>query len=411
MAERTALIDSLKQGHADALERARDYSRQMDDRIAAGTLVPLGGDRYRVNDPSSWDNGEVWTYRRVAPNVPALILPEHGLDETTGKVALYTRVPRWHSLGNVIPEGLTDPDEILEAGGIGFQVIQRKARFLLDGDMDAADDGWDIAAGVVPGMFVNLRDDTMAPLGIVGSRYVPFQNRQAYGFLQELVGDFGVICESAGATHNGAHVFMSVKLPESMRIDKDGIDDEIVMYVVIVNTHDGSGLFRAVATPWCPACGNTERFALRDAVTSWGIRHTKSAPERAKEARKVMRLTFEYMDAFQAEEEALARNEMLIGEFTDLMREMYPREDDENSQTKTKRDNREDQIMECWRVESDRVGRTAYGAERALTNYWDNVVSRKTGGNLEIARATAVIEGSDDDKKTRAHKLLMQRVS
>ena len=82
-------------------------------------MVPLGDGRYRITDPQSWDNGEIWTMR------DGLVLPEHGLDTTTGRVALYTAAPAWHEVGTVIDGGTSDIDVVLEAGGIGFTVVLR----------------------------------------------------------------------------------------------------------------------------------------------------------------------------------------------------------------------------------------------------------------------------------------------
>jgi hypothetical protein len=68
---------------AGQLRDAADRQAALERRIAAGTLSPLGDGRYQVTDPNSWDNGEVWAMR------DGQIQPQHGLDTTTGKVALY----------------------------------------------------------------------------------------------------------------------------------------------------------------------------------------------------------------------------------------------------------------------------------------------------------------------------------
>jgi phage/plasmid-like protein (TIGR03299 family) len=398
-AERTALISSLENQAADALARASKYNRDIDARIEAGTLVPIGVDRYRVDDPGSWDNGEVWTYRKITPNAPALLLPQHGLDETAGQVALYTSTPAWHSLGNVIPGGTSDVNQVLKLGGIDWLVKQYAAQFTgPDGIQD------------VPGQFVNVREDTGAPLGIVGRVYRPFQNETIFSFLQELAGTDEVTWESAGALREGRRVFVCMKFPETLRIDADGINDEVEQFIAFMNSHDGTSPAQGVVTPWRPVCGNTERFAMRDAVTKWSIRHTVNAPQKVAEAMRSLQLSRKYYDRFREEEETLARNEMLLDEFRALLFEEFPREDNETKATKTKRDNRESALMNLYGTESARVGRTAYAAERTFTGYWDNLAGRN-GDNLKAARATAVMEGSDDEKKTRIHKKLMLRVA
>jgi hypothetical protein len=71
---------------------------------------------------------------------------------------------------------------------------------------------------------------------------------------------------------------------------------------------------------------------------------------------------------------------------------------------------REGKLEELFAKESRQVGRTAYAAERAVTDYLDHVAPRRElnkGDGLAAARATAILEGSSDDVKTKAHQKLM----
>lgn len=397
--ERLDLIQSLRDGQADMLTRARDYNAKIDQRIADGKLVPIGNDQYKVDDPNSWDNNEVWTYRKMSVNAPALLLPQHGLDETTGSVALYTHTPAWHDAGNVIPGGTSDIDTVLKLGGIDWDVLQYPTRFLRDGIMES-----------VPGSFINVRNDTQAPIGVVGSKYTPFQNRDAFSFLTELAGTSEVTFTSAGALREGRKVFVSMKFPETLHIDAGGIDYPMEQYIAFLNSHDGSSPVTCVVTPWCPVCGNTERFAVRDAVTSWKVRHTANAPSRVQEAMRSLGLSRKYYEKFAAEEEQLARNEMLLDEFRDLMRDIYPREDDETKAVVTRRNNREDALLAIYGATKEKAGKTAFTAERTFTDYLDHSRTRRGDGGKTALEALAVMEGTDDDVKSKVHKKLMLRV-
>src|SRR5205085_2402712 len=114
-------------------------------------------------------------------------------------------------------------------------------------------------------------------------------------------------------------VFVAMRLREGIRIDAGGVDDEIVPFLVALNSHDGLSQFQVVVTPWRPVCANTERFAVRDARMRWGVRHTVNARERLDEARRTLGLTAAYYRAFAAEEETLARTRVAIDEFRDLI--------------------------------------------------------------------------------------------
>ncbi|MDQ1645725.1 MAG: hypothetical protein QOJ50_1909 [Cryptosporangiaceae bacterium] len=395
-------------------QAARDAQAGIDARVAAGTLSPLGGGRYRVTDPGSWDNGEVLRLQG------GQLLPQHGLDMTTGTAALYTSTPAWHGLGTVIPGGISSVDRVLQLGGIDFEVTRRPVLYrpaapaaastdTNSADAASADGG---RAEVLPGQFVTVREDTGAGLGVVGARYEVLQNRAVFEFLQDLVDDHGVVWESAGATRDGRRVFVSMRLPHTVTIDAAGISDEIVPFIAAINSHDGSSQAQVVVTPWRPLCSNTERFAVRDAFTRWGVRHTRNAADKVAEARRTLGLSISYFEKFAAEEEALARTDLAIAEFHQMLDELWePPAEDASTRTRNHHASRTAVLEQLYRDNAERLGNTAYCAERAVTEYADwKTGIRPTGslrGNNLAARATAVIEGTHDDIKSRAHRQLL----
>jgi phage/plasmid-like protein (TIGR03299 family) len=384
---------------ADQVQAASDRQVAFDRRVADGKLVPLGNGRFRVDDPGSLDNGEVLTQR------DGQILPEHGLDLTRGKAALYTATPAWHGLGTVIPGGTTDIDQVLELAGIDYDVDLRPVLYQTEPGTGAQ---------VLHDQFVTVRGDTGAGLGCVGKRYEVIQNRHAFEFLQDLVDSYDVVWESAGALRQGRKVFVSMRLPDTVTITADGVTDEIVPFIVAINSHDGSSLFQVVVTPWRPVCGNTERFAVRDAHTRWGVRHTRNARDRIEQARRTLGLSVDYYRRFAAEEQALARTELALSEFRKLCDELWPPpQPDAAPAAKTRHQRRLHDLTGLYRTNTARLGATAYAAERAITQYADwRTTMRPTGalrGNMLAARATAVMEGTADDLKTRAHRRLLTR--
>jgi phage/plasmid-like protein (TIGR03299 family) len=382
---------------ADQLQAGAQEAARIERQVGEGTLVPLGDGRYRVTDPSSWDNGEVWTMQT------GQLQPEHGLDQTTGRAALYSTIPAWHALGAVVPGGTADIDEVLRLGAIDFEVERRPVLYR------ASADG---ATDLLTGQYVTVRTDTGAGLGVVGARYEVLQNRQIFEFLQDLVDDHAVVWESAGALRDGRRVFISMRLPETVTVDAGGINDEIVPFIAAVNSHDGSSLAQIVVTPWRPVCGNTERFAVRDAYTRWGVRHTRNALDRVSEARRTLGLSVNFYQRFAAEQESLARTDLAIADYRQVIDELWTAPPaDAAPRAKTIHARRTDALLDLYRTNADQLGGTAYAAERAITEYadWRSVI-RPTGalrGNNLAARATAVLEGANDDVKTRAHRRLL----
>jgi phage/plasmid-like protein (TIGR03299 family) len=386
---------------ADQIQAAAARQADFDARIADGTLLALGNGRFRINDPSSWDNGEILIQQQDGQ-----VLPQHGLDTSRGQVALYSSVPAWHQLGNIVPGGTSDVDTVLTLGGIDFDVHRRPVEFRnsIEGPHR-----------LLAEHFVTVRDDTGAGLGVVGGKYEVLQNRDAFAFLQDLVDRYDVVWESAGAVRDGRRVFICMRLPGTLTIDAAGVADQIIPFIVALNSHDGSSLFQVVVTPWRPVCANTERFAVRDAHSRWGVRHTRNARDRIEEARRTLGLSVTYFEQFAVEEEALARTQLAMANFRQVVEELWqPPAADASTRTRNSHRRRVDELADLYTANAARLGSSAYAAERAITEYadWKQAV-RPTGslrGNNLAARATAVLEGGNDDLKSRAHRRLLTLV-
>ncbi|WP_229871858.1 DUF932 domain-containing protein [Streptomyces longisporoflavus] len=379
-------------------EAAREQERAFQARVDRGEIRMVAADRYEIL--TGWDRGETFTLSRNAEGQIEQIIAAHGLgDRADGTAALYASSPAWHGLGQIIPQGTTDIDEVLRLSGLDFEVITVPALYEWQGQMREHADQQH-----------TVRADTGAALGAVGSRYTPIQNRAGFVFLQELVSRYDVVWESAGLLRGGKRVFISIRLPETVAVDADGINDIVVPYIAVMNDHSGNGQFQCVVTPWRPVCANTERFAVRDAVTRWAVRHTAGATSQIKEARRTLGLSARYFEQFAAEETALARTDIAIADFHQVIADLWPLEEDASKRKRTNHAARLDAITDVYRTESGRVGHTAYAAERAITGYLDHLTPRRPPQSMteEIARATALLEGADDEIKSKAHRRLLQ---
>lgn len=407
--ERMSQIEYARTAAERAEQRNADTRARFDERIAQGKLRNLGNGMFKVTDPGSYDDGEVLRLRMVDVDgyVQQQILPVHGLDETTGAAALYTRVPAWHELGVVVPQGLTSIDEVMELARINFMVGKTPVNYFnaVTQEMEILD-----------GSFVTTRSDTGKGLGVVGNSYEIFQNHEAFEFLEALVDRYGVVWESAGALRGGARVFVCMRLPQEIRIDPNGVNDEILPFVVLTTTHDGSGKVEAMVTPWRPVCGNTERFAVRDATVRWGTRHTKNIKDKVAEARRTMAQSVAYFEKFVVEEQRLAETELLLNDFTKLIEDVWGELDaSPTAKAVTMRAKLTETLVETWEENTKVLGRTAYAAERAITEYADwkrglKPRSAELRGNHLATRATAMLEDSAGDLKSRTHRKLMLRV-
>ncbi|MDG9706557.1 hypothetical protein QC029_30640, partial [Streptomyces sp. DH37] len=77
---------------AELIDAARAWEARLAERIARGEVERLADGRYRVL--TGWDRGVI---------LSATGMPQHGLDMTGDRAALYSAVPAWHGLGQIIP--------------------------------------------------------------------------------------------------------------------------------------------------------------------------------------------------------------------------------------------------------------------------------------------------------------------
>jgi phage/plasmid-like protein (TIGR03299 family) len=412
-AEQLQAIRNYNDGIPARAERAREaadqYRAAFQQRVDDGKVRDNGDGTFTVTDPDSWDNGEVLRMQRPRglEQEQPLAMPVSNLDESTGKAALYTMVNEWHGLGNVVPEGVTDLDEVLRLGGIAWEAIQTPALYTnpVTGRVEE-----------VPGTFITSRSDTGAALTkngqAVGRVYQAIQNRQLGAFLQDLVVKYDIRFLSAGATYGGSHVFIGMRLPDDVVLDLgDGVEDIIEPKLYFLGSHDGTTSNSVTVSPWRVACGNTERFNFRDAVAKWSVRHTTNAmsDDNLKEARRTLGLSVKYFGEFKSEQEQLARIDMELKAFEALAADIYAKPGAEESDRKRKNwDERHGTLVDMWGNQAAQTGKTAYSAERVFTDYLDHSAPKRVKGDkLAAARVTALLEGTDDKLKTRVHEKLL----
>lgn len=380
------------------IANASDRVAELDKQVAAGTLKKLNDGRYRVE--TGYDKGEYLSQTGT---------PMHGLDLVNGKAQLYTAGPTsWHGLGNHIPEGVSDIDEVLKLSGLDWLAVTTPVRYIDHlGMLRQVDD-----------RFALYREDTGAPLGVVGTDYEAggvVQNRTGFEFLQDLFNLYDVVWQSAGPLRGGKKTFVSMRLPEGVVVDADGVNDHVDIYVVAINSFDGKSPFMNLVTPWRVECANTERFSIRDAITTWKVRHTRNALSNLDRARTALKIGLQYREAFGAEENLLAQTTLTIDGFHEVIRseDLWPIADDATKNAQTRHAAKMDIIDGLWAKNTTKLGRTAYAAERAITEYIDHHTPVKAPKTLteDIVRATRALEGTDDEKKTNAHRQLLLRTN
>jgi phage/plasmid-like protein (TIGR03299 family) len=144
----------------------------------------------------------------------------------------------------------------------------------------------------VPDHFAIVRVTDRSPLGVVGGRYTPLQNKDAFKFFDELVGSKEAIFETAGSLRGGRIIWIMSKLPGVIGSG----DDPIEQWLVLSNAHDGSRKVSVMATPVRVVCMNTLNAAITAASSNYEMTHTSGIFERIVDAREALGLVTQYFE-------------------------------------------------------------------------------------------------------------------
>ena len=124
----------------------------------------------------------------------------------------------------------------------------------------------------VPNAYGIYRTDLNIPLGIVKDRYNIVQNIDAFTFFNEAIGKDKAIWQTAGYFGNGERIFVSAKIPKSIFVD----DDPVENYLVFTTSHDGSSGVKILFTPIRVVCENTLNAAIATSTNYVSFRHTST---------------------------------------------------------------------------------------------------------------------------------------
>ncbi len=201
--------------------------------------------------------------------------------------------PVWHRIGQRVERALTS-GAALRMAALDWKVDECPIFADLNGEMSEIQSHKSI-----------VRRDTKQVLGVVGRRYKPVQNEEAFEWLDGLIGSRQAIYETAGSIRSGALVWALVRLPGELRIR--GTDDIVKPFILVCNAHDGSSSFRALSTNVRVVCSNTLTLALRNAgPDSIVVKHTESIHDRLADALEVLSIAMTQARQFEGAMNTLA---------------------------------------------------------------------------------------------------------
>jgi phage/plasmid-like protein (TIGR03299 family) len=304
------------------------------------------------------------------------------------EVMFYTREKPWHGLGTKVASALSSR-EALSASGLDWKVVQRAI---------ITEDGI-----TIDGYKANVRDIDNKILGVVTDRYKVVQNKEAFAFTDDLLGN-GVRYETAGSLQEGRKTWMLAKLPNEYIM----LGDRISPYLVFSNTHDGSGAIRVAMTPIRVVCQNTLNLALSTATRSWSTIHTGDIRSKLDDARQTIFMAEKYMDYLGKEFEILNKIRLSDSKVIELINLLLPLDDANTSAIQERNVIRLRNDMKSRYFDAPDltdVGRNGYRFVNAVSdfathskplretsNFKENLFARTMDGNVMIDKAYEMVK-------------------
>lgn len=310
-----------------------------------------------------------------------------------------SRNDAWHQLGQQFGRAM-DAEELMRESHLGGWNVRKAPLTTIteDGAFDVEGHYAVIRTNPITGIAEPL------PGAVVGNVYTPVQNEQNCDVLAAIVDASGAVFETAGSLNRGRNTFVTMKLPDTMKI---GGQDALDLNIAALNSHDGTSSFTLLVTPVRIVCQNTQAAAIAEHRSRFNIRHTATATQRIAAARQALDLTFEYLEAFQAEAEAMMAKSMSDAEFVALTDQLWKPVDPDAKTTRsaTIAANRTRQLDWLFNEAPTQaaIRGTAWAGYQAVVEYADHYSQiQGRGDDKDDARAKRVILGAFDELKTGA---------
>lgn len=312
----------------------------------------------------------------------------HNLEIRNGFASFASTQTAWHGLGQIVNGAMT-AQEAIKLAHLDYEVVKVPNYAFYNGEfLDT------------PASFSTLRTDTSQILGDrIGKNYTIVQNSEAFTFFDSITEAGAAIYETAGVLGVGEKIFITAKMPDTIRIA--GTDDLTEVYVLLTSSHDGSGSIIAAVTPVRIVCSNTLNMALRSTTNRVSIRHTSSVKERLADAHNVLGISKAFVTEANDCFNYLSKKYVSDETVKELIRNLFNGQESDSTRIK----NIEDAALECYfaGVGQEKIVGTAWGAINGITFYLDHVKNYRN----DATKFDNILGGASAGIATRATELLL----
>lgn len=301
------------------------------------------------------------------------------MSHNLNSMAYYGATP-WHGLGKKVESAMTAAEAIQEAG-LAWQVAKEPI-FLQD-------------STVIPSNYAMVRQDTRAPLGVVGDRYTPLQNNEAFRFFDAVVGLKAAMYHTAGALGAGERIWILAQLPREIHVKNV---DTVKNFLLLTNSHNGTSAVQVLFTPIRVVCQNTLNCAIGDGKKGTRLRHTASLHGKASEVQEYLGILNQTQEIFAQAAERLASVQVTSAQFRAYAQGIFAKgTDGASAELTTRLKNKINDVEYLFNygkgAQIQEVKHTLWTAYNAFTEYADYRNVRDTGKDEASARAESLLFG------------------
>lgn len=304
----------------------------------------------------------------------------------------------WADIGKDVGATGTLAEAMREAD-VFFNVSVRQGFFLpFDGKSPkiTADD-----FKIAEGYHYIVRDDIDAVLGSCKTKFQPLQNADAFAFFEPLVRDGVCKIDTIGTFGVGQKVWILAEIIDSRFSVVPG--DDITLYLILVNAHDGSTSVMAGIVPVRIWCSNMFSMLNRSEFQILKFKHTGDPAEKLRQVQTFINEQLGIVEGFTIRLSVLAATQITYDELDAYFREVFKVVGKDEASTKANnkikrlhelfihgRGNQHEGVRGSWYAAYNAVseylnyeaGRTS---ETRLTSLWFGVNNNINHKALELA--------------------------
>lgn len=324
------------------------------------------------------------------------VIEENGVEIAE---AAYANTPAWHGLGNIFNAGGTEAPNSEQMMELAHQ------NWLCEKEpMQLTQDGL-----AVNGYFATVRQDTRKVLGIVGKNYKVLQNKDAFKFMDGFMQDGIMKYESAMSLYGGGMVVLLARMPS---VDEIVPGDMQERYLLLSNTHDGTGSIILQPTHVRVVCANTHRIALQKETYQVRVRHSSSMEEKMELAKNYLSQFDKKFSAYTEMAKHLASMPYKSEDVQSYLDQLFPAKEDMTERQEKNRQTKLDMVRGMMNTPANTLPGmegTWWQVFNAITEAVDHRSNYK-GDDLTRAenRFTNIIEGAGAALKDKAFELALQ---